>query len=75
MPLLAFLHQKCYKVLKLEGTVWDTKVTFLLILSLPLSAIFFLMERNKYFRAYGLLICIYIVYIVYDFLKQTSGAI
>ncbi len=75
LPILAFIHGLLYDKLNLEGTKWDTSITGILIISLPFSAFYFLSSKNKFFKIYGGIVCIYIIYLLYTFLEQTSGAL
>lgn len=75
LPILCLLHGIFYKQLGLQGTAWDLRITKILLISLPVSAIYFLFQKGWYDKVYGVLICLYIVYLIFDFLKETSGAI
>lgn len=74
-PILDFLHSQLYRKLELENTTWGTKVTPILLFSLPVSAFYFLSQKNRYSKIFGGLVCLYMLYVGYDFLKQTSGAL
>ena len=74
MPILYFLYNIIYTKLGLVGTFWNLKIGLILLLSLPLSAIWFLFQKEKHYKVYGVVVCVYILYVLYDFLEQTSGA-
>ena len=74
MPILTFLIAGLHDLT--FGRIYLANDTLMCVffLILPVSAIYFLTSKNKLFKAYGIAISFFVVYLIYNFSIGTSGA-
>jgi hypothetical protein len=75
VPILSILYSRFYAQFRFVSYSLRDKLFVFFLISVPVSAIYFLKKKEKYYKAYGVLICIYILYSIHIALKETSGAI
>lgn len=75
IPIIAFVSITLSDFTYWKHNLINDKIAEVFLIMLPMPAIYFLLQKNKYYKFYGGLVCVYIFYHIYTFLKQTSGAL
>ena len=74
IPIFFLLYTLFYEWLRVKSYYLDDRIFDFFLITVPISAIYFLSKKGLYYKIYGGLISIYIVYSVRAFLIATSGA-
>lgn len=75
IPLWVFIGMLLFELSNGMIDIMNYKVILACFLIMPISAVYFILQKNVYSKIYGWSICLYIIYQLYVLLTDINGAL